>query len=87
MLTHEYDEALFYLYRAEWAKLLVLMVKTDDDMFSKRIEAFLHAYQYERDLVQVDMRLREMLHYIEHATNQLETPITVFKNAQPAFQM
>ncbi|MGL4520934.1 MAG: YhdB family protein [Bacilli bacterium] len=79
-----YDEALYYLYRANWNELIKLMVNTEDDMFSKKIEHFLHAFKYERNLQLVDIKLRAVLDYIEHACTQLETENPLHS---PAFMM
>lgn len=45
----DYDKALYYTHRSQWDNLLILMVRTEDDLLSKRIEHFLHAYNFERD--------------------------------------
>jgi hypothetical protein len=49
------------------------MVNTKDDLFSKRIEHFLHAFKYERDLAVIDEKLKGMFQHIEHATRE-ESP-------------
>ncbi|MGE1099199.1 YhdB family protein, partial [Bacillus altitudinis] len=51
---NDYDKALYYTYSCNWDKLLVLMVQTNDQLFSKRIEHFLHAYQYSKEMPEVD---------------------------------
>ena len=55
---NDYDKALYYTYCCNWDKLLVLMVQTNDQLFSKRIEHFLHAYQYSKELPEVDKQLQ-----------------------------
>ncbi len=45
----DYDKALYYTHRSQWDNLLILMVRTKDDLLSKRIEHFLHAYHFEYD--------------------------------------
>ncbi len=34
------DRALYYTHRSQWDNLLILMVRTDDDFLSKKIEHF-----------------------------------------------
>lgn len=70
-LSNDYDKALLYTYSCRWDQLLVLMVQTKDDLFSKKIEQFLHAFKYERDIKNVDTKLQQLLHYIDHATDTL----------------
>ncbi len=36
----DYDKALYYTHRSQWDNLLILMVRTEDDLLSKRIEHF-----------------------------------------------
>ncbi|MFD0772117.1 YhdB family protein [Bacillus sp. CGMCC 1.60114] len=69
----DYDKALYYTYCCNWEKLLVLMVQTEDELFSKRIEHFLHAYQYGKDLSEVDQKLQLLFQYIDHATQKTYT--------------
>ncbi|MGY0012918.1 YhdB family protein [Bacillus anthracis] len=67
---NDYDKALYYTYCCNWDKLLVLMVQTNDQLFSKRIEHFLHAYQYSKELPEVDKQLRLLFQYIDHASQK-----------------
>lgn len=64
----DYDKALYYTHRSQWDNLLILMVRTEDDLLSKRIEHFLHAYNFERDDTIVEKRLYDLLQYIDHAS-------------------
>jgi uncharacterized membrane protein len=64
----DYDLALYYTYCCQWDKLLALMVNTKDEVFSKRIEHFLHAFKYERNLSVIDEKLKSMFQHIDHAT-------------------
>lgn len=36
----DYDRALYYTHRSQWDNLLILMVRTDDDFLSKRLNIF-----------------------------------------------
>ncbi|AZQ48993.1 TPA: hypothetical protein ROY30_004678 [Bacillus cereus] len=67
---NDYDKALYYTYCCNWDKLLVLMVQTNDQLFSKRIEHFLHAYQYSKELPEVDKQLQLLFQYIDHASQK-----------------
>lgn len=71
-INSEYDKALYYTYRCNWDQLMSLMVQTEDEFFSKRIEHFLHAFQFERDLSTINDKLQLLFQYIEHAQEQLE---------------
>ncbi|ANB60859.1 YhdB family protein [Anoxybacteroides amylolyticum] len=67
MNTIDYDKALYYTHRSEWDNLLILMVRTEDDLLSKKIEHFLHAYNFEHDYSVIQKRLTALLRYIDHA--------------------
>lgn len=54
MNVADYDKALYYTHRSQWDNLLILMVRTQDDLLSKRIEHFLHAYQFNRNDADVE---------------------------------
>jgi len=65
----DYDRALFYTHRSQWDNLLILMVRTNDDFLSKKIEQFLHAYNFEKDYSTIEKKLYELLQYIDHAND------------------
>jgi len=46
------------------------MVQTDDQLLSKRIEHFLHAYKYGKELPEVDKQLQLLFQYIDHASQK-----------------
>ncbi|MGE7219012.1 YhdB family protein [Priestia koreensis] len=64
----DYDKALYYTHRSQWDNLLVLMVRTEDDFLSKKIEHFLHAYNFERNYRVIQEELYSLLRYIDHAS-------------------
>lgn len=66
----DYDRALYYTHRSQWDNLLILMVRTQDDLLSKRIEHFLHAYNFEPDDSIVEKSLYTLLQYIDHALTE-----------------
>ncbi|MBM7702744.1 YhdB family protein [Metabacillus iocasae] len=66
----DYDRALYYTHRSQWDNLLILMVRTNDDFLSKRIEHFLHAYNFERNYRVIQEELYSLLRYIDHASTQ-----------------
>ncbi|WP_033829610.1 YhdB family protein [Bacillus andreraoultii] len=66
----DYDRALFYTYRSQWDNLLILMVRTKDDILSKKIERFLHAYYYQKDDLIVEEHLYNLLQYVDYANDQ-----------------
>jgi len=68
MNTVDYDRALYYTHRSQWDNLLILMVRTKDDMLSKKIEHFLHAYNFENNYQVIENKLYALLRYIDHAS-------------------
>jgi hypothetical protein len=68
----DYDRALYYTHRSEWDNLMILMVRTKDQFLSKRIEQFLHAYNFERDYTVLEKKLYNLLRYIDHANENVE---------------
>jgi hypothetical protein len=67
----DYDRALYYTHRSEWDNLLILMVRTKDQFLSKKIEHFLHAYNFEDDYSVIQKNLFSLLRYIDHANDAL----------------
>ncbi|SFE00438.1 YhdB-like protein [Lentibacillus persicus] len=63
----DYDKALYYTLWGQWDELLVLMVRTNDDMLSKKIQLFLNAYHYSPEQAKVIETHDELLYYIDHA--------------------
>ena len=68
----DYDRALYYTHRSEWDNLLILMVRTKDQFLSKKIEQFLHAYNFEKDYTVLESKLYNLLRYIDHANEIVE---------------
>lgn len=80
MLKLDYDRALYYTHRSEWDNLLILMVRTTDNFLAKKIEYFLHAYNFEKDYSIIEKHLYSLLRYIDHANewferNSMDTPL------------
>lgn len=69
----DYDKALYYTLWGQWDDLLVLMVRTSDDILCKRIEHFLHAYHYADREDEVLKYHTHLLYYVEHAMKQMDT--------------
>ncbi len=72
----DYDRALFYTHRSEWDNLLILMVRTQDHFLSKKIEHFLHAYNFEKDYSVIEKKLYALLRYIDHANETVEPDLS-----------
>lgn len=79
MNVADYDKALYYTHRSQWDNLLILMVRTQDDLLSKRIEHFLHAYQFNRNDADVEnvymdscsiLTMLQKLPLLKHMLNQ-----------------
>jgi len=71
----DYDRALYYTQRSEWDNLLILMVRTKDHFLSKKIEHFLHAYNFEHDYAVIQEKLYALLRYIDHANETAASEI------------
>ncbi len=69
----DYDRALYYTHRSQWDNLLILMVRTNDDFLSKKIEQFLHAYHFEKNHSVIEKKLYNLLQYIDHANETATT--------------
>ncbi|UJL47535.1 hypothetical protein KFZ58_06610 [Virgibacillus sp. NKC19-16] len=63
----DYDKALYYTLWGQWDDLLVVMVRTEDDMLSKKIQLFLNAYHYSLDQEKIMNSHDNLLYYIDHA--------------------
>ncbi|MBA2174630.1 hypothetical protein H0266_06865 [Halobacillus locisalis] len=70
----DYDKALHYMIWGQWDELLVLMVRTNDQFLSKKIESFLHACYYPASEAEMLESHESLLHYIDHAQERIETP-------------
>lgn len=71
----DYDRALYYTHRSEWDNLLILMVRTDDHFLAKKIEHFLHAYNFENDYSIIEKCLYSLLRYIDHANDVTQSDL------------
>ncbi|MCG5102041.1 YhdB family protein [Oceanobacillus alkalisoli] len=68
----DYDKALYYTLWGQWDELLVLMVRTDDDFLSKKIEQFLNAFHYSLDEEKIMRSHDQLLYYLDHAMRNNE---------------
>lgn len=69
----DYDKALYYTLWGQWDELLVLMVRTDDDMLSKKIQLFLNAYHYSTNQTRIMESHDNLLYYVDHAMKHVPT--------------
>lgn len=76
MQIPDYDKALYYTLWGQWDELLLLMVRTEDDLLSKKIHYFLNDYHYSFDKEKVIESHDELLYYIEHAMKNIPCHIT-----------
>ncbi len=77
MNVMDYDKALYYTHRSQWDNLLILMTRTDDDFLSKKIEQFLHAYNFSKDYILVQQHFVSLVRYIDHAIHIDEDAYTL----------
>ncbi|HLR66776.1 MAG TPA: YhdB family protein [Virgibacillus sp.] len=63
----DYDKALYYTLWGQWDDLLVLMVRTTDDILSKKIQLFLNDYHYSLDEKKILSSHDNLLYYLDHA--------------------
>ncbi|UFU00408.1 YhdB family protein [Radiobacillus kanasensis] len=78
MYIADYDKALYFTLWGQWDDLLVLMVRTQDDMLSKKIEIFLHAFHYGTREQEIMGAHEDLLHYIDHAMANI-TPAAIME--------
>ena len=72
-MVPDYDKALYYTLWGMWDDLLVFMVRTNDDILSKRIQQFLHSFHYSLDERKIVQSHDALLYYIDHAMKQTPT--------------
>lgn len=72
----DYDKALYYTLWGHWDDLLVLMVRTNDDILSKKIQQFLHAFHYSLDERKILDSHDNLLCYLDHAM-KYDPPVTM----------
>ncbi len=63
----DYDRALYYTIWGQWDDLLLLMVRTNDDLLAKKIHLFLNAYHFSSDQRKILAAHDELLYYVDHA--------------------
>lgn len=68
----DYDKALYYTLWGQWDELLILMVRTKDDILSKKIEKFLNAYHYSLEEDQIIKSHDQLIYYLDHAMKDVE---------------
>ncbi|HEY4600055.1 MAG TPA: YhdB family protein [Cerasibacillus sp.] len=73
----DYDKALYYILWGQWDNLLILMVRTKDDILSKRIQHFLHAYHYATDQQIIVETHDNLLCYLDHAMKYTTPTATI----------
>lgn len=69
--TIDYDKALYFTNCSAWDDLLVLMVRTKDDVLSKKIEHFLHACHFESDWGVITKKQLDLFQYLDHAVENI----------------
>lgn len=69
----DYDKALYYTLWGQWDDLLVLMVRTKDDLLSKKIQKFLNAYHFAKDKQTILNCHEDLLLYVDHAMKHEQT--------------
>lgn len=69
----DYDKALYYALWGQWDELLLLMVRTQDDLLSKKIHYFLNDYHYSTDKEKIIESHDNLLYYLDHAMKNTPT--------------
>ncbi len=67
MVSIDYDKALYYTIWQQWDDLIVIMVRTTDDLLAKKIKDFLSAFQSEKNTQIIIEQHENLLHYLDHA--------------------
>ncbi|RWZ55279.1 hypothetical protein EQV77_11585 [Halobacillus fulvus] len=75
MYSQDYEKALHYMIWGQWDDLLVLMVRTQDQFLSKKIESFLHACHFPKSEAHVLDSHESLLRYIDHAQARSQTAL------------
>lgn len=70
MSIPDYERALYYTLWGQWDDLLVLMVRTEDDMLAKKIHLFLNSYHFEINENKIIFLHDDLLDYVDHAMIQ-----------------
>lgn len=66
MMSIDYDKALYYTIWQQWDDLIVIMVRTNDDLLAKKINNFLCAFQSEKNNTKIIQQHENLLHYLDH---------------------
>lgn len=70
-MMSDYRKALLYTQHSKWDDLIILMVRTEDQLLAKKIEHFLHAYKFEYDYPIIEKYLIKLLDYIDFADEEI----------------
>lgn len=65
MTTVDYNKALHYTIWQKWDDLVVIMVRTQDDLLRKRINDFLKAIHADQSAIKIVKQHDELLHYLD----------------------
>lgn len=64
---NDYEQALHYVLWGKWDELFTLMLRSHDDLLSKRIEHFLHAYYYALNQTEIVEKHDQLIAYLDFA--------------------
>ena len=67
MISLDYDKALHYTIWQQWDDLIVIMIRTSDDLLAKKINNFLNAFQAETSNQKIIQQHEHLLNYLDHA--------------------
>ncbi|KIL46829.1 YhdB family protein [Jeotgalibacillus campisalis] len=73
-MNNDYDRTLLYLYRHSWDDMLILMVRTKDDLLSKKIKSLLKGIHYPQPQETTAYHYTELFRYAEYCASRLRSP-------------
>jgi len=72
-MNNDYDRTLLYLYRHSWDDMLILMVRTKDDLLSKKIKSLLKGIHYPQAQETTAYHYAELFRYTEHCASMFRS--------------
>ncbi|PPA72445.1 YhdB family protein [Jeotgalibacillus proteolyticus] len=68
-MYNDYERTLLYLYRHSWDDMLILMVRSKDDLLSKKIKSLLKGIHYPQTQETTAYHYTELFRYAEHCAS------------------
>ncbi|KIL46774.1 YhdB family protein [Jeotgalibacillus soli] len=72
-MKNDYERTLLYLYRHGWDDLLILMVRTKDELLSKKIKRLLKGIHFPQEQEKTAYDYLELFRYAEYGMTTSHT--------------